>query len=202
MEADELLRLIEDAFPTHPIPERTLRQVTLSDQGISREISDEEWESAGRIDRDVPWSALSDSDLIECQDGVAHLVGLEFAYYLGALLRFAVRHLDARITTREWSLVGSVIFNVTNDLGVTEDYVHARWASLSAPQIEAVRRFLDYIVARSDRYRVEASRALARYWNAAQEGTRSLSCVRLRASLSFLEGVSRDVPLLRYPVRI
>jgi hypothetical protein len=33
MEADELLRLIEDAFPTHPIPERTLRQVTLSDQG-------------------------------------------------------------------------------------------------------------------------------------------------------------------------
>jgi hypothetical protein len=75
MEADELIALIEGAFPAHPIPDVTLRQRTLSDQGMAREISDEEWECAGRVDRDVPWTALSDNDLMECQDGIAHLWG-------------------------------------------------------------------------------------------------------------------------------
>lgn len=75
MDSEELIAQIEKAFPTHPIPERTLRQSTLSDQGMSRDISEEEWESAGRIDRDVPWTAISDDDLMECKDGVAHLWG-------------------------------------------------------------------------------------------------------------------------------
>lgn len=67
MEADELVGLIERAFPTHPLPAVTLRQVTLSDQGIAREISDAEWESAGRIDRDTPWTALTDGDFDRMQ---------------------------------------------------------------------------------------------------------------------------------------
>jgi hypothetical protein len=170
MNSDELIALIERAFPTHPIPRRTLRQVTLSDQGMAREISEEEWENAGRIDRDVPWTALSDNDLMECEDGIAHLWGTGFAYYLGALLRFAVRHLDAGRSSREEHLVWTVLFTVTRDSGMI-DYVHELWASLSPEQAAAVRRFLEYVAARSDRYRADASRALERYWNSRQTQT-------------------------------
>lgn len=169
MDPDELIRLIEQAFPTHPIPKVTLRQRTLSDQGMARDISHEEWENAGRIDRDVPWTALSDNGLMECEDGIPHLTAPEFAYYQGALLHFAVRHLDASIWTREGSLVGSVLFFLTTD--PTEAYgrsLHALWEALDATQTEVVRRFLEHVAARSDRYRSTASHALARYWNATQ----------------------------------
>jgi hypothetical protein len=175
METDELIKLIEAAFPTHPLPEDTLRQATLSDQGMSRKISRAEWESAGRIDRDVPWTALSDSDLMECQDGISHLVGPEFRYYLGALLRFAARYLDAGIGTPEGSLVRTVLYSVTHQPGESESewrlrqYVHARWATLDATQIKVVQRFLEYVAERSERYRMEANRALDRYWNEARE---------------------------------
>jgi hypothetical protein len=170
MEADELIALIERAFPTQPFPERTLRQATLSDQGMSREISEEEREAAGRIDRNVSWTALTDNDLMECEAGISHLWGPEFAYYLGALLRFAVRHLEASIWTREGSLVSSIIHNVTNEPSNerVRQYIHDRWGALDAAEIEVVRRFLDYVTARSHHYRTETSRALARYWNAAQ----------------------------------
>ena len=126
MESDDLITLIERAFPIHPTPEVTFRQVTLSDEGIRREISDGEWERAGRIDRDVVWTDLSDNDLIQCRDGIAHLIEPEFGYYLGALLRFAVRHLDASIWTREGELVGSILYTVTACSGVTANYVRAR----------------------------------------------------------------------------
>lgn len=167
MEADELIALIKDAFPEYPVPERTLRQVALSDQGISRDISDQEWEDAGRIDRDVPWTALSDTDLIECRDGVAHLWGPELTYYLAALLRFAVRHLDAGIVARERSLAHAVLFLVTYDHADRRAF-DRRWAWLNAGQIEAVRSFLDYVAARSEQFRGDARRALDRYWNEAQ----------------------------------
>lgn len=107
--------------------------------------------------------------LIACKSGVAHLEEPEFSYYLGALLRFAVRHLDASLWTSEGELVGTVLFTVTDDSGVGADYVravHARWASLTLEQTEAIRRFLDYVGAHSDRYRAEADRALAGYWSA------------------------------------
>jgi hypothetical protein len=166
MESDELVGLIERAFPAHPLPAVTLRQVTLSDQGIAREISDAEWESAGRIDRDTPWTALMDGDLIACKSGVAHLTEPEFSYYLGALLRFAVRHLDAALWTPEGELVGAVLFTVTDYSGARADYVHARWASLTLGQTEVIRRFLDYVRTHSDRYRADADGALAGYWSA------------------------------------
>jgi hypothetical protein len=170
MEADELIALIEEAFPAHPISDVTLRQRALSDQGMSREISKEEWQNAGRIDRDVPWTALSDNDLMECQVAISHLWASEFGYYLGALLRFAARHLDAGIWTREGSLVSTTVYNVVDE--PTDDrvrrYVHKRWGALNAARIAAVQAFLEYVVARSDRHGAEAGRALARYWNAAQ----------------------------------
>ena len=52
MESEELITLIEQAFPSHPVPKITFRQRTLSDQGMSRDISEEEWENVGRVDRD------------------------------------------------------------------------------------------------------------------------------------------------------
>ncbi|HET6620500.1 MAG TPA: DUF6714 family protein [Dongiaceae bacterium] len=167
MEADALIKLIEDAFPTHPMPEQTLRQTALSDQGMAREISAEEWESAGRIDRDVPWTALSDDDLMECTDAIQHLWGPSLTYYLGALLRFAVRHLDANTMTREWDLVHSVIFLVTYKYADRRDF-DRHWAWLNANQIEVVRRFLEAVAARSERFQADATRALQRHWNSAQ----------------------------------
>lgn len=167
MEADELIALIERAFPTHPFPERTLRQVTLSDQGMSRQISEEEWEAAGRIDRGVAWTALSDNDLMECQVGVSHLAGPTLTYYLGALLRFAVRYLNASESSREWSLVHRILFFLTYSHAERRDF-ERWWAWLNANQIDVVRRFLEHVAARSERFRKDASRALDRYWTAAQ----------------------------------
>jgi hypothetical protein len=167
MDAGELIKLIEDAFPTHPMPEETLRQVTLRSYGMSREISDEERESAGRIDRDVPWTALSDDDLMECQDAVHHLWGSELTYYLGALLRFAVRHLDAERVPGESDLVHSVLFLMTYNYAERRDF-DRHWAWLNATQIAVVRSFLGYVTARSEQFRQDASRALQRHWNSAQ----------------------------------
>lgn len=167
MEADTLTKLIEDAFPTCPMPEQTLRQTTLSDQGMAREISDEEWEAASRIDRDVPWTALSDDELMERRDAVAHLWGPTLTYYLGALLRFTVRHLDASILAREWELAHAVLFLTTYNHADRRDF-DRHWAWLNASQIEVVRSFLEHVAARSDGFRANASRALDRFWNAAQ----------------------------------
>jgi hypothetical protein len=149
------------------MPEQTLRQTTLSDQGMSRDISDEEWEGAGRIDRDMPWTALSDDDLMECKDAVAHLWGPGLTYYLGALLRFAVRHLDAGMRAREWDLVHSVVFLTTYKYAERRDF-ERHWAWLNADQIEVVRGFLEWVAARSEQFRDDARRALERHWNSAQ----------------------------------
>jgi hypothetical protein len=96
-------------------------------------------------------------------------VGAEFAYYIGALLRFVVRYLDASIWTPEGSLVSSTMFSATDDRSpATADYVYARWGALNEAQIKVVRTFLEHVAARSEQYRTDANRALGRYWSTAR----------------------------------
>jgi hypothetical protein len=170
MGPEELIALIERAFPTHPVPLFTLRQKTLSDEGMSRDISLEEHENAGRIDRDVPWTALTDKDLIECEAGLPHLAATEFSYYLGALLRFAVRHLDAPSLTPEGGLVSTIMFVLTHNPPVkAAEYVSRLWYedALDVDQTEAVQQFLKYVTSHSGRFGERATFVLSRYWKPA-----------------------------------
>lgn len=155
MESEKLIDLIEEVFPAYPVPKVTLRQRTLSDEGMRREFSREEWENAGHIDRTTPWTALSDSDLIECKAGIPHLTTVEFSYYLGALMRFAIRHLNASTLTPEGSLVSTVMFVLTNNPSV-DSTAHASplwyWGTLDHHQAEVVRTFLRYVTSHSRRF--------------------------------------------------
>lgn len=170
MGSEELIALVEHAFPTHPVPLFTLRQKTLSDEGMSRDISLEEHENAGRIDRDVPWTALTDKDLIECEAGLPHLTATEFSYYLGALLRFAVRHLDAPSLTPEGGLVSTIMFVLTPNPPVNiAEYVSSLWYedALNLGQTRAVQQFLKYVTFHSERFGDRAAFVLSRYWKSA-----------------------------------
>ena len=170
MESEELITLIEQAFPSHPVPKITFRQRTLSDQGMSRDISEEEWENVGRVDRDVPWTSFSDDDLLACKEGISHLAVAEFAYYLGALLRFAVRHLNASTLTPEGSLVSSIMFHLTDRPEErVRDYVHSRWEALDHVQTGVVRRFLKHVASHSGPYGHDANQALFYYWARAKQ---------------------------------
>jgi hypothetical protein len=91
MEARQLTDVIEAAFPLGPLPEMSLHQAQLGDQSMSREISETEWEAAGKIDAGRNWGDFSDEELMSCDAALAHLEEVSFVYYLPAFLLFAVR---------------------------------------------------------------------------------------------------------------
>ena len=66
MSVQSLVARIEEVFPEFPLPDMTLRQAQLADETLDREISQEEWDTTGRIDHAVVWKAIEPAALIAC----------------------------------------------------------------------------------------------------------------------------------------
>ena len=159
MEIEPLREMISSAFPAEPMPSMTLRQATLADESLSREITDEEWEAEGRKDRQVPWRELPKSILIECEVGLPHLDEDSFGYYLPAFLMYSLTELDKTSFERS-DLFGTVLFAVTD----SSNYNVARLKKLTSRQIDAVVEFLKLVREQGGFDGNEAKQALEGYW--------------------------------------
>jgi hypothetical protein len=162
MNADRLSELVLAAFPVEPLPKMSLHQAHLLDESIRREISEEEWKAAGAIDASRSWRDLPDEQLIECDAALSHFDEESFVYYLPAYLLFAARNFAVEWSHPASSLVGSVVFSLTQH---REVYSLSRYKRLTAPQREAVVSFLELIAGyESGPNAPYANKSLARYW--------------------------------------
>ena len=161
MEAQQLIDILEAAFPLGPLPEMSLHQAQLADQSMSREISEKEWDAAGAVDAGRNWQEFADEELMVCEVALAHLEEEAFVYYLPAFLRFAVRHCAAGWPDPTESLVGSAVFSVTH----RSPYSLGRYKRLNPEQRAAVVAFLEFMAENgNDNERPQAEKALKRYW--------------------------------------
>jgi hypothetical protein len=167
----DLLVQIGKAFPAHPLPAMSLEQAHLADLGSHHCIAVSELKAERLNERAAPWPAISDAALLECGDGLAFLDEKSFAYYLGAFLCFAVRHIDAPLSSVEGDLVDSIVFSVTSRCS----YNLRRLKRLSEPEISAVTDFLHLLQNRSESCGIDAVEALEHYWHTAEAHRKSAS---------------------------
>ena len=161
MEADEVTRLVQEAFSLQPIPKMTLHQAQLADQTMTRKIPEQEWNDAGKRDVGRTWQDLTDEEIIYCDAALLHFDESSFVYYLPAYLLFAVRNHNADWRDPGETTVGSVVFSVTH----RTHYTLARFKLFSTEQRAAVIAFLELIAEKgSDYERPEAQKSLERYW--------------------------------------
>lgn len=161
IDTSALLVQIGKAFPARPLPAMSLRQAHLADLGSRRCIAAPELKAKRVKDGAVPWPAISDAALLECGDGLAYLDEKSFAYYLGAFLCFALRHIGAPLSSAEGDLVDSIVFSVTSRCS----YNLRRLKRLSEPEIDAVTDFLHLLQNRSESCGIDAVEALEHYWH-------------------------------------
>jgi hypothetical protein len=161
IDTSALLVQIGKAFPAHPLPAMSLRQAHLADLGSRRCNAASELNAECLDEGAVQWPAISDAALLECGDGLAYLDEKSFAYYLGAFLCFAVRHIDAPLSSVEGDLVDSTVFSVTSRCS----YNLRRLKRLSEPQIDTVTDFLHLFRDRSESCGIDAVEALEHYWD-------------------------------------
>ena len=132
---------------------------------MSREISESEWRAAGEADAGRTWQDFSDAELISCDAALAHFDEPSFVYHIPAFMWFAVRHCAVEWRNPAWSLVGGVVFSVTN----RDPYNLGRYKKFSSDQREAVIAFLELIAKCSRDNRASyAQKALDRYWKTAE----------------------------------
>jgi len=170
IDASALLVQIGKAFPAHPMPAMSLRQAHLADPGSGRRIGPSEPKRERLADAAVQWPAISDAVLLECGEGLAYLDEESFAYYLGAFLCFAIRHIDAPPSSEEGDLVDSIVFSVTSRCS----YNLRRLKRLSNPQIDAVTRYLHLFQDRSETRSIDAVEALEHYWHTPEAHRKSV----------------------------
>src|SRR5438034_9854564 len=137
MDAEAMLNSIRDAFPERPLPDMTLRQAQLADQGMSCEITEEQWRAEGDRDRLTVWTQIDDVTLEECDAALSHLSEEGFVYYLPAFLTLAARQLAAGTAAKSNSFSG-IVFHLTL---VRENYSLARLKRLTGSQIQVVIAF-------------------------------------------------------------
>jgi hypothetical protein len=169
IDTSAVLAQIGKAFPAHPLPAMSLRQARLADLRSRRCILASEWKAERLKEAAVPWPAIADAALLECGDGLAYLDEKAFAYYLGAFLSFAVRHIDAPLSSAEGDLVDSIVFSVTSRCS----YNLRRLKRLSDPQIGATTDFLHLFQDRSESCGIDAVEALEHYWHTAEAHRKS-----------------------------
>lgn len=167
MNQEELIAEIEAAFSGVQRPETSLRQFQLTDEkGMSQEITDEEWEAAGRRCTDKTWQEISDSEIEECDCQLSHMGGNAFVYYLPAYMRHSVRHYKRPI----WAaiFVGSTVFSLKspgdNSYPGLAEYTREQHSKLNARHVKAIVAFLQFIATEGDEVeRPDATRTLD-YW--------------------------------------
>ena len=164
-----LLARIRKAFPAEPLPEVTLLQAQLTDQGLAREITNEEWETEGNRDRGVFWYDIPVATLLECDAALSHLDGDAFVYYLPAFLSFALRE-DCPGNYREEEILGNTVFAVTH----LSNYSLSRFKHLTDEQIDVVTDFVRWLRQAGGFHRPSADEALNKYWETPDARRRTL----------------------------
>jgi hypothetical protein len=169
MSADALIQRIESVFPDRPLPEVTLQQAQLADQSMDREIGEEEWEAAGRIDRGVIWKDVRRETLIKCDAALSHTTEEGFVYYIPAYMRLALLQFDSNADP-SWESYGSTISHLSG----RSNYALGRYKRFNDPQMDAVIAFLKYVCAKEDFEGKMAKEALARYWDTPEARRRTI----------------------------
>jgi hypothetical protein len=149
MDPAALLKQVREAFPVGPIPEMTLHQGQLADQGIPREIPEFEWKAEGEKDRSTAWPAFDVQDLVNCEAALSHLDETSFG-----------------------RAVNSAVCAVTE----RSNYNLARLKRLSDPQIDAVISFLRFVRDNDKGHTCGnlSAKALQRYWETPDARRRTL----------------------------
>jgi hypothetical protein len=160
MDASSAIQANEAAFPLQPLPEMSLHQAHLSDDSMSREITDQEWAAAGQLDSGRTWREFTDEELMSCDAALSHFDEPSFVYYLPAFLLFSIHFCNVEWSHPAWGLVGGTVFSVTH----RSPYSLSRYKSLSPAQRSAVVHFLELIVANGGSNADDAQKALDRYW--------------------------------------
>jgi hypothetical protein len=131
-------------------PDQTLHQAQYTDNSMSDNFSQVEYRQAAKKDNDKHWQDISAEALIACDAAMSHASLQNWRYFLAAILWHAVdaikRHdfddelIDRAFGTlhyREW------------EKGVKNTYYLSRFATLTAPQIDAIKNFLQLCEAES-----------------------------------------------------
>jgi hypothetical protein len=137
MSVRPLVARIEEVFPEFPLPDMTLRQAQLADETLDREISQEEWDTTGRIDHAVVWKDIEAATLIACDAALSHISEAGFVYYIPAYMRLALNQLDT-VADPQWDAFGGTIFHLTN----RSNYTLGRFKRFSDAEIDTVVEFL------------------------------------------------------------
>ena len=169
MSVQSLVARIEEVFPEFPLPDMTLRQAQLADETLDREISQEEWDTTGRIDHAVVWKDIQPSVLIACDAALSHISEVGFVYYIPAYMRLALNQLGA-VADPQWEAFGSTIFHLTD----RSNYTLGRFKRFSDTQIDAVTDFLRQIRAAGGFEEKMAEEALEAYWETSEARRRTI----------------------------
>jgi hypothetical protein len=150
----------------------TLHQAQLADQGMSREISDAEWQSARERDQATDWRQVPTASLDECDAALSHATPQSWKFYLPAYMCRALQLLEADILDT-W-FPGSLIHHLScpSKSPGLESYVFDRFRMLNSAQGQSVAPFLQFIrdfPATRTSYRREAEAALRKYWKLDEE---------------------------------
>jgi hypothetical protein len=160
VDTQSLIDRITTVFPREPLPSMTLRQALLADDGLAREISDEEWDAEAAKDRELAWPDIPEEQLLECEFGLAHLDEEAFAYYIPAFLRFALRHIEIGVFGPLANLMNFIVCSVTE----RSNYNLGRLKRLNDAQIDCVIDFLKLLAERNPTHGKYAEEALKAYW--------------------------------------
>jgi hypothetical protein len=166
MNANAVIKSIEVAFEgvTHSLT--SLRQFALTDKfGLSREITDLEWDQAGKARVDTKWEEIPDAEIKECGCQLAHMGPDEFQYYLPAYMRYSVKCYEKPIGDDD--ILGSTVFSLSPSSTQKSLYAYAvsQYALLTSPQKLVIIQFLEFIAKMGDDIeKPYAIEALDQYW--------------------------------------
>ena len=162
----ELIQEIEKAFDGVEWSSTSLRQFVLTDKfGLTRDITVNEWNQAGKSRVDTKWQEIPDSEIDDCNCMLAHMEANEFRYFLPAYLRFSVKNYQKSIW--ETYIIGSVVYSLYPTSKNPDLYIYkVKQLSLlnNAQKIAAVS-FLKFVATLAGYVqRPNAEKALERYW--------------------------------------
>jgi hypothetical protein len=168
MTATKVIESIERAFSgVSRDPEMSLHQAHLSDQGIARRISSEEWKAAELLDTASEWYEVEETDLEECDAATSHLCPQSWRFYIPAFMRMTLKVLDKPIWETDvphWTLF---TLTLRDDYPGIDEHSLQRYRLLTPEQCRAVRDFLVYVrdyAYENPSYSRDAQEALEAYW--------------------------------------
>ena len=154
VQMDDLILLIRKVFASvSPDPSQTLHMAELTDQAIGREISQREWKDARGKDQEQHWYDVPRESLLECESAIFHLEPDGWRFYLPAYLTLSLRMIDSG--KFDCWVVWTILFVLTLDNPVTDEYKRRRYDSLALEQKLAVQKFLQYVCLCNDQSSVK-----------------------------------------------